>query len=292
MKKQVLSAAFLSVCFMSCGAPLTPNIPDLTPITPITPIEPKPQSNSVVTPTLPQVGVLPATPNNAMWRKVTVGIEVINLRAHSNSLNVDHPITVVRIDPTRVDIKVQYTPTDPHRMSDWHNVTDADVIINAGFFTPQKTATGLLITNGKAYGQSYKGFGGMFSIRDGKPRLQGLGSQPYTPDVKITQAVQTFPMLVQNSKVMQNLPTEDRHTYRSFIGIDKMGKVLLGITRSSSWLLSDLAAMLASHPTLNIDSALNLDGGASTGIWLRGVPEGDLTDSYDTVPSVITVKSK
>lgn len=201
-------------------------------------------------------------------------------------------MTVVRIDPTRSDIKVQYAPDSPHRMSDWHTATDADVIINAGFFTPQKTATGLIIASGKAYGQTYKGFGGMFSIRDGKPRLQWLGAQPYVPDAKITQAVQTFPMLVQSSKVMANLPSEDRHTYRSFVAIDKTGKVLLGITRSSSWLLSDLAVMLASHPMLNVDSALNLDGGASTGIWLRGMPEGDLTDSYDTVPSVITVKSK
>ncbi len=214
------------------------------------------------------------------------------MKGHVTSLNVDHPMTVVRIDPTRSDIKVQYTPDTPHRMGDWHTATDADVIINAGFFTPQKTATGLLIANGKAYGQAYKGFGGMFSIRDGKPRLQWLGSQPYVPDAKITQAVQTFPMLVQGGKVMANLPSEDRHTYRSFVAIDKAGKVLLGITRSSSWLLSDLAAMLASHPMLNVDSALNLDGGASTGIWLRGMPEGDLTDSYDTVPSVIAVKSK
>lgn len=289
MKKQVLPAVLLSVCFMACNAPLTPNIPTLPPAPRIEPTLPPPPA---ATPTVPQLGILPATPNNAIWRKVTASIEVIHLRAHSNSLNVDHPITVVRIDPTRADIKVQYTPTDPHRMSDWHNATDADVIINAGFFTPQKTATGLLIANGKVYGQSYKGFGGMFSIRDGKPRLQWLGSQPYTPDAKITQAVQTFPMLVQNSKVMQNLPAEDRHTYRSFIGIDKTGKILLGITRSSSWMLSDLAAMLASNPILNVDSALNLDGGASTGIWLRGVPEGDLSDSYDTVPSVITVKSK
>jgi len=38
-------------------------------------------------------------------------------------------------------------------------------------------------------------------------------------------------------------------------------------------------------------NALNLDGGASTGLWVRGIDDVQLTDSFDEVPVVITVKS-
>lgn len=277
---------YMATLLMACSTRLTPNVPVTTAPKQAASVSAPTRQSSVVPTAMPS-----AQPNN-QWKSISKGIEHIRILGHSNSLNVDHPLMIVRIDPMLADIKVQYMPKMPRRISEWQGDTKADVVINAGFFTPEKLTTGLLISDGKISGQSYSGYGGMFFIRDGKPRLQWLGSQPYSADPKITQAVQTFPMLVQNGKIMSGLPNEDRNTYRSFVAIDKTGKVLLGITRSSAWMLTDLAAMLVSQPILNVDSALNLDGGASSGLWVKNLPESDLFDSFDTVPSVIIVKSK
>jgi uncharacterized protein YigE (DUF2233 family) len=233
-----------------------------------------------------------ARPNTVEWRTVRNGIELAILNANVHSLNQSHPMMVARIDPSKVDVRVNYAPSAPQRVRDWLNSSDVDLVINAGFFTEQKQATGLLISDGKSFGSTYKGFGGMFAMRDGKPSLQWLAAQPYQADKRISQAVQSFPMLARGSVIVQGISTDERHNLRTFVALDRSGRMLLGVCQTPAWTLLDLAEFLAAEPSLNIESALNLDGGASTGMWLRDVNDVMLTDSFDTVPSVITVKSK
>ena len=153
-------------------------------------------------------------------------------------------------------------------------------------------ATGLIIANGKPSGTSYAGFGGMFSIADGKPALQWLAKKPYVADRRTTSAVQSFPMLIHNGGVVPNIPADARPSFRTFVGMDKLGRVILGVCQTPTWTMTELADWLAAQPTLNLDSALNLDGGRSTGLWIRGIDEPRLTNSFDVVPAVITVKGK
>jgi hypothetical protein len=56
--------------------------------------------------------------------------------------------------------------------------------------------------------------------------------------------------------------------------------------------LTDLAQFLAQSPELAVDRALNLDGGASSGLWMGGNFAGVSTNSFDPVPSVIAVNSR
>jgi uncharacterized protein YigE (DUF2233 family) len=175
---------------------------------------------------------------------------------------------------------------------DWFARLDADAVINAGFFTPENKAAGLIVVDGKRYGQTYKGFGGMFAMRDGKPQLQWLARQPYTPDTHITQAVQSFPMLLVNGALVEGLPDDGSRNRRSFIGIDRAGRVVLGVCHSPMWTMTDLATYLAKSSLLDLDNALNLDGGASSGLWIRGVSDALLLDSVEQVPAVIAINSR
>ena len=67
--------------------------------------------------------------------------------------------------------------------------------------------------------------------------------------------------------------------------------LIFGVCHNPMWTLTELAQMLAAHPLLSIRNAMNLDGGASSGLWLHGVAEPYLLDSLETVPAVISAVS-
>lgn len=263
----------------ACAAPLTP-----APRSPAT--RPAPTSSI---PTA-QIRILPATASpqpSGPWVKLADGIEAARIMARDRD-----EVLLTRIDPARVELSVRYDAVTPRSVRDWQAHTGNDVVINAGFFTEQHTATGLVIADGKTHGSSYAGYGGMFALRGGKPSLQWLAITPYKSDPGISSAVQAFPMLLQAGQRTPNLPQDARASFRSFVAIDKQGRVLLGVCESPTWTLAELAQWLAATPELGVVSALNLDGGRSSGLWLKSAAIGNGMESFDVVPSVITARLK
>jgi hypothetical protein len=229
----------------------------------------------------------------AQWQSTSTGVEFLQRRERVGEGvgGADDWVTLVRVDLSATSLRVHYAPETPRTVRDWFGAISPDVVINAGFFTPENKTAGLVVSDGKRYGQTYKGFGGMFSIRNGKPYLQWLAQQPYVQDAGITQAVQSFPMLLLNGQVIDGLPDDGSHNRRSFLGIDRAGRVVLGVCHSPVWTMTDLAHYLATNSLLNLSSAVNLDGGSSTGLWLQGVPDAFLLDSLELVPAVIAINS-
>ncbi len=227
---------------------------------------------------------------DGQWKPIKPGIEQLALRGRitSGADKVDELIVIARIDPKRVQLKVQYAPTAPQHVRAWLESTQADVTINGGYFDEQNVATALVVVDGAAIGKSYSGFGGLFAVRGNAPSLQWLKAKPYHPDPKITYALQGSPMLVYNARMVPGISDNGARSRRSFVAIDKQGRVLLGICQFAQWTLTDLAKYLAEAKDLQIQNALNLDGGGSSGLWIRGGPETTLTDSFDAVPLVIT----
>jgi len=168
---------------------------------------------------------------------------------------------------------------------------EADLVINGGYYSPENQALGLLIMNKQLFGQSYRGFGGMFAVRNRKLSLQWLKTQPYRADAAIDFALQCFPMLVTHGRVVEGIQDNGEQNRRSFVALDRSGRILFGVTQAAQWTLTDLAQYLQQASQFEIVEALNLDGGASTGLWIRGMDDARLTDSFDEVPAVITVKS-
>jgi len=198
-------------------------------------------------------------------------------------------LVLLRVDPSRVDFQARYAPDNPQQVRDWQLLAGAAAVVNAGFFNQDNRITGLLISDGQVYGQTYRGFGGMFFVRDRQPVLQWLAEHPYQPDPRITQAIQSFPMLARAGRVIDGIPASDQRSRRSFVGIDRDGWVVFGVTTMPVWSLTALAEYLVHRSDLALDSALNLDGGASSGMWVSGVADGLLVNSIDKVPAVIAV---
>ncbi len=220
------------------------------------------------------------------WLTLSPGIALLRTSAQTNSHT--ERLIVARVDTQRTALRVFYDPQSPRGVREWQATSGAALVVNGGFFDENYRTAGLLIADGQAFGRSYHGFGGMFFLRHGKPGIQSLRAQPYRPDPAIRQAVQSFPMLVMNGRRVPPIEDGERRNRRSFVAIDRQGRVLLGVTLMAQWTLNDLADFLAASPALNIRHALNLDGGASAGLWLGG--HDDLSmNSFEPVPAVIAV---
>ncbi len=222
-----------------------------------------------------------------VWRSIKPGLDYVLVRGRVGRR--DELLVVLRADPAQQPIRVRYDKDRPRLVREWFDQEQADAVINANYFLEDKSTAGLLIANGAPFGESYRGFGGMLSIRGGQASVQWLRNTPYQPDPSIEQAVQGAPMLVVDGRVVPGINDDGERNRRSFAGVDRNGWVLVGVAQTASWSLTDLATFLSSARLLNVRNALNLDGGASSGLWVRSSIDPVLTNSIDTVPSVIVI---
>ncbi len=230
----------------------------------------------------------PSQPWDSGWVTTAKNIQIRHMRiVHDNELA---PVHIVRIDPSQVHFDVAYTPDKPTNLSTLCTQTNALVAINGGFFDANYHATALVISEGMVSGHSYEGQGGMFAIDgDGNVSLRCLSEQPYNPDEHFVEAFQSWPMLIKPSKRLAYIDPNDNHrARRSVIALDQNNRILLLAFSSSTFTLSSLATWLLSSD-LNIDTALNLDGGSSTGLCINTGDEQELIAPFTPLPLVLLV---
>jgi uncharacterized protein YigE (DUF2233 family) len=243
------------------------------------------------TPTVAVTG-LPGNAQLNTWYPAARGIDV-RYENWKTADSADYDtVTIVRLDPQTVTLNIGYQPDKPLLMSQWMQQEHAAAIINGGYFDQNDQTTALVISNGQTYGSTYSGFGGMLSMdRNGHINLRSLHQQPYNSSESLTQAIQCSPMLVMGSKRTQfnATPAQSR---RSMVAVDKNGKLLFISSPDDIFSLDQLADLLVSSD-LSISTALNLDGGASTGLYVNGSGQTHVTiDSFVLLPLVVMVREK
>lgn len=139
--------------------------------------------------------------------------------------------------------------------------------VNGGFFTPEFTPMGLMISQGKRTGAWQTG-----------PLITGavvVTSHPqllWNAEVNPSEAhelVQAGPRLVDSGQAVAGLDSRKRST-RTFIANDGGHQWLLGLAHEIT--LSELAELLSTPglmPAFNTQRALNLDGGHSSALYYR-----------------------
>ncbi|MBN1312038.1 MAG: phosphodiester glycosidase family protein [Anaerolineae bacterium] len=260
---------------------------------------PTPMPTATVTPVAATAIPLTPTPTlPATWQEVLPGMA---LRAMTFDVRPDAPpaeAVLARIDPARYSFRIIYDPDNPSTVSEWQARTQALVIVNAGFFQADFQTAGLLAADGEVFGVSfdqidaqYYGFGGMFSVTGGRPDLRMLGAAPYQPGEPLDQAVQGLPMLLREGGVPVSFDLPDRTARRTVVSIDAAGAVLLISVPWSMVSLYELRDWLARESELELDAALNLDGGPSSGLILKAGGWSAQYDSWSKVPSVLVIDS-
>jgi hypothetical protein len=228
-------------------------------------------------------------PPDTGWQTVEPGVEMRQVRVETG--DVAERLTIVRLNPDTVRFRVHYDPIAPRSVGGWAEHLQPLLVVNGGYFTPENETTGLLISGGQIWGTSYGEFAGMLAVTpDDGVSVRWLRDQPYDPGEPLKEALQSFPVLVKPGGVMGFPADADdgRPARRTVVAQDDQGRILIIVAPRGYLSLHELARFLA-ESDLDLDVALNLDGGYSTGLRLRADGLIVNIDSLVPVPSVVSV---
>jgi uncharacterized protein YigE (DUF2233 family) len=228
-------------------------------------------------------------PPDSGWQAIQSGLELRTILLFGEDGRQTEELSIVRLEPDLFEFKVAYHPGEPQTLRDWQAETGALLVVNGGFFTETFYATGLTVIDGQHSGASYGDFAGMFAITAVGPKVRWLAERPYDLNEPLHYALQAFPMLVKPGAIV-GYPEEDgSRARRTAVAQDVDGRILFIIAPWGSLTLHEFSVWLAASD-LNLETALNLDGGTSSGLFLAE-PE-HIVPAFTRLPIVITASAK
>jgi len=170
-------------------------------------------------------------------------------------------------------------------LESWQKETNASLVMNGGYFRAENEKyfpNGLTIIHGQASGKSYQGYGGMLAINESRAALRWLVERPYNSQERLQAALQAFPILVKpGGQVGFGAEREDhKQARRTVIAQDREGRILFIVAPQGYFTLHQLSVYLTGSD-LNLDIAVNLDGGGSTGILVA--------DPHEIIPAKVSL---
>ena len=151
-----------------------------------------------------------------------------------------------------------------------HNAVAA---INASFFDKEGQPLGLVIEEGRRIGRGNSQSAltsGVFTVEKGPRLLRRRHWRSFSPTRHLVQA---GPFLVENDNLVHGLD-DQKSSPRSFLVWDGRSSWAFGYTGQAT--LAGLGRALAAQPLtkLSITTALNLDGGRSSDLWVSPLITG------------------
>jgi len=228
-------------------------------------------------------------PADTGWQSISPGVEYRELSIQQGDRS--ERLRIARVDPAQARFRVLYNPDRPQRVSEWLTESKALLAVNGNFFDPQNRALSLVIQDGQVSGAPYEGFGGMFAVSGDGVRVRSNVTEPYAGEA-LSAALQNFPMLVLPDGT-PNLEIDDngRSAPRTAVAQDRAGRIVFVASPTSAFTLTEFGQWLAASD-LDLEAALNLDGGTSTGLVLRSGNRTLGSDSWVQVPNVIVVEGR
>lgn len=209
---------------------------------------------------------------------------------------LSEPVYALRLNPALVSFSVLYDP-EPRSIAEWLTQTGAAAVVNGGFFTGDHRPIGRLVIDGVLFGAPLDytekiGVPGLFAVLDNTAEIYALGRSSYTPrGMRFDQAVEAYPVLVLPGRQPAYPQNVGHRARRTVIGIDDRGYVVIALIDSPIYTLYELAQWLAAS-NLNLDIALNLDGGRSSALAV-GIPgEEKVYEAVVPLPIVIAIEPR
>lgn len=241
-------------------------------VTPASAVEMPPTSVLTVIPTL---SPLPKT-GDTRWTSLQPGLERRLIQVYNDQNQHVESVYVWRLDQKNFRLDVAFSET-PRSLESWQRDTNAALVVNGGYYSVENekySPDGLTIINGKAAGRSFARFGGMLAVRQDRAELRWLVEKPYNSSEPLQAALQSFPILVQPGGQLGFGPERENNVKarRTVLAQDKDGRILFIVAPQGFFTLHQLSAYLTKSD-LNLDIAINLDGGGSTGVLVANPRE-------------------
>jgi hypothetical protein len=231
-------------------------------------------------------------PGSSDWEQIQPGLERRSLAVNAGGKYLDS-LYILRLEPQYFRFDIAYDE-DGLTLDQWQADTGALIVVNGSYFRLEGETyfpNGLTVIDGVPQGSSYGEFGGMFVVTETGLDLRWLAQQPYDPNEPLLAALQSFPILVKPGGEL-GFPAEHEDNLtarRTVIAQDQEGRIFLMVAPQGNLTLHQLSAFLADSD-LELDIAINLDGGPSSGILLSE-PEEEIP-AISLLPIVITVYNR
>lgn len=227
----------------------------------------------------------------------------VNISSGNGNQQKQHTLAVIAVDPSRYFFRIHTSDDEKtaKTIKEVQEANDAVLTLNGSYFDQDFKPMGMLVSNGKILNDYKKS-----SLLNGILAIDNLG-RPIIMDakkidpLKFPFAIQSGPILVNNRDEIGINKESGKSAGRTVaaIGSGSDGRpLIIFILIKQSLLNSDntitlyqLAHMLKESPSLqkfNLSSAINLDGGTSTGFMIMD----EYYPEFVKVQNIITVTKK
>jgi len=184
----------------------------------------------------------------------------------------DATLWVVTFDPKALAFAVMDNPDGAFDLGSAAEKRGALAGVNGGYFQPDRTPLGLVVRKSVEIHplEHAKLLSGVLSVTPTAITLQRTGAFKTSPAVR--EALQAGPFLVEQGKPIVGLEAT-KDAARTVVFQDAKGRS--GFLMCKSTTLAGLAEILSTaaiFPEGGIVRAMNLDGGTSSALWVRGAP--------------------
>lgn len=224
------------------------------------------------------------------WLEITPGLELRQVSIQ------EIPALLLRVNLDVLSLDLIYDPTNPQKVADWRTSTGALMVVNAGFFEADYTTSGIMVIQDEVYGRSYTQrrnasnlVSGMFVFDGNQAAIHPLDGNPMPISDTMQLGLESFPVLFHDSMPIDfRLP--DRTARRTSLAVDGQGRLVFIVLYEEGITLYELRDdLFALSEELGLVSALNLDGGLSTGVSVLAGGIFLEMDSSSEVSSVFTL---
>ena len=224
------------------------------------------------------LGLLLAISARAAWnvssseteKSATSGIEHRRIRLTDTVTSDEATLELALFSPKFARLRVVDNPNGEAELAAIMRRLRGIAGVNGGYFDPQNTPVGLLLSDAKLIAPLRKArlLSGVLVVA--KDRVELLRSGEYSVRKNATAALQCGPFLVDAGKAVVGL-NDTKPARRTLVLTSGPEYVALGFC--SPVTLAQLGEILATPrlaPDLKVQRALNLDGGSSSAFWFAG----------------------
>jgi len=203
------------------------------------------------------------------WQPIGDGVDVLTLTSETENIPSGTNLFFIRFNSEKIRTFVLHDKglSTAEQMA---KELSALAVINASFFRPEGQPIGLMIQEGKITNRMpTRGLldSGIFCIKNGRPYII---HRNYFQPSGVSEAIQSFPRLIHNGAMVTQVAESDKRKRRSGIAIDTEGRIIIFIsdTNLGGVKFREIQKILL-KPNLNVRSALALDGGGSSQLYVN-----------------------
>jgi uncharacterized protein YigE (DUF2233 family) len=218
-------------------------------------------------------------------------VPVPDFKTSSSMAEETQPVlNIIKLAPQSFQARAEYS-AQAKTVAEWHGVSD-EIIINGGYFNEDYSPSGYVVANSQRIGRSMfdQDKSGIVALQNNTLIIRDLKTDPLKSHEQFEFAIQSYPFLINDGQGVIKTVSEKR-ARRTAVGIDgDQNLYIITVTEKELSLYEFMEELIKTKiPFVRV---LNLDGGPSTGLYMRWNNEEKIQNSYFPVPDIIRFTKK